>query len=214
MPSIPYLKVPHPGMCENLERAMQAFFFVRDTEGKFRFFSAEPVRPPELKRSKLKASWELAKKKLMILPQRSLRQELAFAQVGRIPDPEITIFCSGLADEERIDSRFHFFLLRKRTKSLAILIGEAIVLPFTALTMPLPGPNVIFYILALLIITHWQSFRGIRAILKKKHDLRPDPLLSEWEEAVKARAVERYPDILARIEAAHNLQGLRKILWN
>jgi hypothetical protein len=193
---------------------MHAFFFVRDHEGKHRFFSSDPVRPPELKRSKLKASWELAKKKLMVLPQRSLRQELAFAQVGRISDPEIRIRCSGLAEEEKIDSRFHFFLLRKRTKSLAILIGEVIVLPFTALTMPLPGPNIIFYVLALLIITHWQSFRGVRAILKKRHEFEADPLLAEWEEAVKARAVDRYPDILARIEEGHTLQGLRKILWN
>ena len=193
---------------------MHAFFFVRDYEGKHRFFSSEPVRPPELKRSKLKEGWEQAKKKLMLLPQRSLRQELAFAQVARVPDPKITILCSGFADEERIDSRFHFFLLRRRTRSLAVLIAEAVVLPFTGLTMFIPGPNIIFYALALLIITHWQSFRGVRAILKKTHDFEPDPVLAEWEDAVKAGAVDRYPDILARIEAVHGLRGLRKILWN
>lgn len=193
---------------------MHEFFFVRDHEGNHRFFSSDPVRPPELKRSKIKETWELAKKKLMVLPQRSLRQELAFAQVGRMPDPEITIRCAGLAGEERIDSRFHFFLQRKRTRSLAVLTGEALVLPFTALTMPLPGPNIAFYILALLIITHWQSFRGVRAILKKKHVFQTDPLLTEWEAAVKARSVDRYEDLLARIEAAHGLRGLRKILWN
>jgi hypothetical protein len=80
--------------------------------------------------------------------------------------------------------------------------------------MFIPGPNIIFYALALLIITHWQSFRGVRAILKKTHDFEPDPVLAEWEDAVKARAVDRYPDILARIEAVHGLRGLRKILWN
>jgi len=193
---------------------MHTFFFVRDHEKTYRFFSAEPVRPPELKRSKLKEGWEVAKKKLMLLPQRSLRQELAFAQVGRISDPKIQIRCSGLADEEKIDFRFRFFLLKRRSKSLAILIGEAILLPFTALTMPIPGPNIVFYALALLIITHWQSYRGVRAILKKSYEFEADPLLAEWEEAVKNRAAERYPDILARIESAHGLQGLRKILWN
>ena len=201
-------------MCENREPDARILLCPRLPKRKFRFFSSDPVRPPELKRSKLKDAWEVAKKKLMLLPQRSLRQELAFAQVGRIPDPEITIRCAALADEEKVNFRFHLFLHKRRTTSLAILIGEGIVLPFTALTMPIPGPNIVFYALALLIITHWQSFRGIRAILKKRHDFEADPLLAEWEEAVKARAVDRYPDILARIEAAHGLQGLRKILWN
>ncbi len=193
---------------------MHTFFFVRDHEGRFRFFSTEPVKPPEIKRSKLKVSWELAKKKLMVLPQRSLRQELAFAQVGRLADPEIAIRCSDCADGEKVDSRFHFFLLKKRTRSLAVLAAEAVALPFTALTMPIPGPNIIFYVLALLIITHWQSFRGVRAILKKRHEFRADLILTEWEEAVKARAESRYSDILARIETTHGLQGVRKILWN
>ena len=202
-----------PGIAPESNQTMVSFFFVRDHEGKFRFFSSEPARPPETKRSRLKEGWELAKKKLMLLPQRSLRQELAFAQVGRIPDPAIVIRCSGLADEEKIDSRFRFFLLKRRTASLAILAGEAVVLPFTALTMPIPGPNVVFYALALLIVTHWQSFRGVRAILKKKHAFEADPLLAEWEEAVKAGAEDRYTDILARLEAAHGIRGLRKILW-
>jgi hypothetical protein len=193
---------------------MQTFFFVRDHEGTPRFFSSEPVRPPELKRSKLKETWELAKKKLMLLPQRSLRQELAFAQIARIPDPKLRVLCSGFADEERVDSRFRFFLHKRRSKSLAVLAGEAVVLPFTALTMPLPGPNIVFYALALLIITHWQSFRGVRAILKKTYDFEPDPLLTEWEEAVKAKAEDRYAEILARIETARGLRGVRKILWN
>jgi hypothetical protein len=193
---------------------MQTFFFVRDHKGTYRFFSAEPVRPPELKRSKLKEGWEVAKKKLMLLPQRALRQELAFAQVGRIPDPKILVRCSDLADGERIDFRFRFFLHKRRSKSMAVLIGEAVILPFTALTMPLPGPNVAFYALALLIITHWQSFRGIRAILKKTYEFEADPLLTEWEQAVKDRATDRYADILGRTEQARGLQGLRKILWN
>ena len=104
--------------------------------------------------------------------------------------------------------------MKKRTRSLAILAAEAVALPFTALTMPIPGPNIVFYALALLIITHWQSFRGVRAILKKRHEFQADPLLAEWEEAVKTRAEDRYADILARIETTHGLQGVPKILWN
>ena len=192
---------------------MVSFFFVRDHEGKFRFFSSEPARPPDLKRSKLKEGWELAKRKLMLLPQKTLRQETAFARGLRLESDVVRVFYSGTTEEEKIDRRFRFFLHKHRTKRLFILIGEAIVLPFTALTMPIPGPNITFYALALLLITHWQSYRGVRAILKKGHEFEADPLLAEWEEAARARAADRYPGILARLAAAHTLQDLRKVLW-
>ena len=192
---------------------MLKFFFVRDARGRYRFFSSEPAKPPDLKRSKLKEGWELAKKKLMLLPQRTLRQETAFARSLKLEGPALKVLYSGVREEERINRRFHVFLHQKRSERLITLIGEAIVLPFTALTMPIPGPNVVFYALALLIITHWQSFRGVRAILKKGHDFDADPCLAEWEAAVKAGAEDRYAEIIGRIEAAHNLQGMRKVLW-
>jgi hypothetical protein len=79
--------------------------------------------------------------------------------------------------------------------------------------MFLPGPNIVFYALALIIITHWQSLRGIRALLKKEHRYVIDPILSEWERAVAAGRESDYPDILRRMEEAHGLQGLTKVLW-
>jgi len=192
---------------------MLTFFFVRDHKRDYRFFSSEPPKPPDLKRSKVKEGWEFAKKKLMLLPQKTLRQELAFARALKLKDPVVKILYSGFSDEKRINFWFHVFLQKHRTKRLFILIGEAIILPFTALTVPLPGPNVTFYALALLIITHWQSFRGVHALLKKKRDFEAAPLLAEWEDAVKAHAEDRYPDILARLEREYALVNLRKVLW-
>jgi hypothetical protein len=192
---------------------MMAFFFVRDHKRDYRFFSSEPPKPPDLKRSKVKEGWELAKKKLLLLPQKTLRQELAFARALKLKEPAIKIFYSGFSDEKKINFRFYVFLQKHRTKRLLILIGEFIILPFTALTVPLPGPNVTFYALALLIITHWQSFRGVHALLKKEHDFDAAPLLAEWEEAAKAKAEDRYPDILARLEREYGLVNLRKVLW-
>jgi hypothetical protein len=192
---------------------MLTFFFVRDAEKRDRFFSSEPPKPPDLKRSKVKEVWEVAKKKLMLLPQRTLRQETAFARGLKLEGPAIKVLYSGILEEERIDHRFRIFLHKKRSKRLLTLVGEGLLLPFTALTMPLPGPNVTFYALALLIITHWQSFRGVRAFLKKDLDFEADPLLAEWEAAVQAGAEDRYADIIGRIEASRGLQGLRKVLW-
>jgi len=192
---------------------MLNFFYVRDARRDMRFFSSEPPKPPEAGRSKAKEAWELAKRKLMVLPQRMLRQEQAFARTLKIEEPEIRILYSGIADEHKIHHRFNFFLQRQRTKRLIYLIGEALLVPLTALLMPLPGPNVAFYVVALLLITHWLSVRGVRAILKKRHEFVEAPLLAEWETAVADRAEDRYPDILDRIEREYGLVNLRKVLW-
>jgi hypothetical protein len=189
------------------------FFFVRDHERDLRFFSSEPPRQVEIKRSKSREAWEAARRKLTLLPQRTLRQEQAFYRALKIGEPALRILHSGRTDEHRVDHKFRFFLQRHRTRRLVYLIGEAILLPFSALTMPLPGPNLSFYVLALIMITHWQSFRGLKALLGKEHEFEAAPLLAEWEEAVAGRREESYPAILDRIEREYGLPGIRKVLW-
>ena len=192
---------------------MNEFFFVRDYRRKFRFFTADPPRPPDVRRTKAQAAWDLAKRKLMVLPQRILRQEQAFARALKIEEKEVRVLFSGAREETHVGLRFRLFLLKQRTTRILILIGETLLLPLTALTMPLPGPNVFFYVLALLMITHWQSFRGIHAFLKKEYAFAAAPLLAEWEEAVKAGDETVYLALLARMEAEWGLTDLRKVLW-
>ena len=192
---------------------MSDFHFVRDYRRKFRFFTADPPRPDDVKKTKTQAAWDLAKRKLMILPQRVLRQEQAFARALKMEEQEVRVFYSGAQEETHIGLRFRLFLLKQRSIRILILIGETLLLPFSALTMPLPGPNIFFYVLALLMITHWQSFRGIHAFLKKEYAFAEAPLLAEWEEAVKAGDETAYPPLLTRLEAEFGLKDLRKVLW-
>lgn len=192
---------------------MITFFFIRDHRHKYRFFSSEPARPLPVKFSKTREIWEIAKKKLMLLPQKTLRQEQAFSRALKLQDPALRIVYSGFSEEKRINLRFRLFLNAHRTKRVLILIGETILLPFAGLAALLPGPNIAFYALALLMITHWQSLRGIRGILKKGHDFVGCPVFAEWEEAVKARNTGAFPEILGKIEKEHALGGLQKVLW-
>jgi hypothetical protein len=192
---------------------MLSFFFVRDCRHEMRFFSSEPPKPPEAGRSKAKEAWEIAKKKLMVLPQRMLRQEQAFARALRLGEAELHILYSGISDATQIRHRFAFFLQRQRTKRIIYVVGEALLVPLTGLLMPLPGPNLAFYVVALLLLTHWLSVRGLRAIMKKTRVFEPSPLFAEWETAVAEGAEGKYADILARIEMEFGLVSLRKVLW-
>jgi hypothetical protein len=191
---------------------MVTFFFVKDWKHEYRLFSSHPSSGLPADSSWVKKAWEIAKKKLMLLPQRTLRQEQAFARALKISEPTVQIL-HGHADDKWINVRFHFFLHKKRTARLFIVLGEALLIPITGFLVVLPGPNVAFYAVALLLITHWLSFRGIRRLLRKDHAYEASPLLEEWERAVAEKKDEEFPALLERIEREFGVESVRKILY-
>ena len=114
------------------------------------------------------------------------------------------ILHSGRHDERSVRTRLSLFLERQRTRHIVFLAGEAIVVPITGLAALLPGPNVIFYFLAILMIIQWQALRGITRILHRDHELVADPP-GRVGRAVEARDEARYPEILDRLEKVHGL---------
>jgi len=189
------------------------FFFIRDYRSRPRFFSAEPLGPLPANFSKTRAVWEAAKKKVTSLNPRTLLQEQAFEHGGRPSQGPLRILHSGRHDDRTVRARLFFFLQRQRTRHIAILAGEAVLLPVTGLAALLPGPNVIFYFLAILMIIQWQALRGINRIIRSEPELVADPLLAEWEAAVEVRDEARFPELLDRIEKVHGLPSPRKLLW-
>jgi hypothetical protein len=188
-----------------------SLFYVKDTSHEHRLFSCDPPALPA-KPSKAKAVWETAKRKMMLLPQRTLRQEQAFGRALRMDEPAVRIL-HGAADAKHLNLKFRFFLNRARGRRLAMLIGELILVPPSGLAALLPGPNVAFYALALLILTHWQSLRGIRRLLKKEFVYEASPVLEAWEAAVAEKREADYPALIEAIEKEHGLNGLQKVLW-
>ena len=189
------------------------FFFVRDYSRKYRYFSSETLTQIKVRSSRWKEIWELAKKKLMLMPQKVLRQELAFGKVLKLEEEKIQVFHAGQLDEKRIKSKFYFFLQRQRTKHIFLLTGEVLLLPISGLAVILPGPNVFFGYLALLMITHWQAFKGINRLLKKEHEFIPSSFFKDWEQTLESNKEENFGQILGRIEKEYNLQDIRKVLW-
>lgn len=190
---------------------MITFFYVKDARHNHRLFSSEPASLP-VKMTKAKAVWELAKRKLTLLPQRTLRQEQALGRCLQITEPSVRIM-HGAADAKHLNLKFKFFLNRLRGRRLALLIGESILVPPSGIAAFLPGPNVAFYALALLILTHWQSFRGVKRMLGKELIYESSPELIAWEKAVEEKREADFPALLEAIEQRHGLTDLRKVLW-
>jgi hypothetical protein len=171
------------------------------------------VREIQFKFSRFKKILELAKAKLMLLPQRILRQEQAFGRMAKLKEKKIQIYHSGCLEEKRIKMKFYFFLQKQRTKHVLLLIGEVLLLPLSGLAALLPGPNVFFGALALFTITHWQALRGINQMLRKKQEFIASPLFAEWEKAVSLKEENNFPKILEKIEKEYNLANIQKVLW-
>lgn len=159
-------------------------FFVKDSRHHYRCFEADPSGSPSVRFSRARKALEKAKEKLMLLPQRVLRREQAFANAARLAGERVTVLHSGLLDEKHIRRKFRLFLHKQRSAHLIALSGEVLLLPLAGLSGLLPGPNVAFYSLALLMILQWRAQRGIRKLLRLECAFRADPLLAEWERAV------------------------------
>ena len=189
------------------------FFFVRDYRFNYRYFSSEPVQNIRVEFSRLKKIWRVAKKKLMLLPQRILAQEQAFARIIKYEEAEVQIFHSGYLNEKRIRSKFFFFLQKQRTKHVILLAGEILLLPISGVAAFLPGPNVFFGVLALLTITHWQALKGINTLLKREHQFIPAQSLKDWETAAESKSEETFSLTLGKVGKEFNLINTKKILW-
>lgn len=189
------------------------FFFIRDFKNKYRYLSPEPPAEIQVKFSRWRKLWEAAMKKLTLLPQRILRQEQAFIKSFNIEEKKINIFHSGRLKERKIKTRFRFFLRAQKTKHAFLLIGETLLLPLSGLAAFLPGPNVFFGVLALLLITHWRALRGINRLSKKEYNFTPSSLLDQWEEALESKDEQNFLRTLKEIEKEFRLVNIHKVLW-
>ncbi len=189
------------------------FFFVADYLQNYRFFSSEPLHEIQVEFSRWKKVWAEAKQKLLLLPPRILRQEQAFHSITKLQEQNISIHYAEHLSEKTVRRRFFFHLQKQKTKHILLLSGEVILLPVSGLMALLPGPNVFFGVLALIIYTHWQAFKGIRRLSKMEYLFLPSRPLSEWNDVVNVQRQSEYHEVLERIEAAHHITNLTKILY-
>lgn len=188
------------------------YFFVKDTRQKYRFFSTESIHSVKVKFSKWKRIWEKAKKKLLLLPPRILSREQAFERIQDQKPDEVALLYSGLLEEKKIRTRFFLYLQKQRTLHILLLALETILLPISGLMAFIPGPNVFFAVLALIMITQWRALRGINHLLKADLNFTASELLKEWEKSVEQNQTHKYSEMMEQLRGNWNLEKPEKIL--
>jgi hypothetical protein len=150
----------------------------------------------------------------LLLPVRILRQEQAFAQAPGPADPPPRVLHGRRKGQREMRRSFFFFLQRQKSRHYLILGLEALMLPISGLAAILPGPNIFFYTLAIVMITQWRAVRGISRLLKRRGEIEFvfDPHLAAWEKAVAGRDPEQGAACLKAAAEAHGLGNLEKIL--
>jgi hypothetical protein len=70
-------------------------------------------------------------------------------------------------DDKNVKKCFKIWIQKEKMKRLILLIIEGVILPFTPILAVLPGPNVFFYVPALLFYYHFRSYQGLRKVRVK-----------------------------------------------
>ena len=65
---------------------------------------------------------------------------------------------------KRIKLIFKIWIQKEKIKRLILVVLEGLLIPFTPFLALLPGPNVFFYIPALLLYYHLTSYLGLRKV--------------------------------------------------
>ena len=115
------------------------------------------------------------------------------------------------------DARKHFqsFLRRQRVKHtfwLGVdLVITSVVVVFTPLLAPIPGPNVFFYLPLLRLLSHYGAWKGTRAGLQSREiDFKCLPDLTSLEENLRMPSIDRHA--LRTMAEGLKIRGLKQFL--
>ena len=100
--------------------------------------------------------------------QRYLSKQKALANLRNY---RIRLKCERKISDKRALSIFKLWLKKERVKRFVFLIIEGILIPFTGILAILPGPNLFFYVPALLFFFHLASYRGLRNLSVESLDI-------------------------------------------
>ena len=84
--------------------------------------------------------------------------------LSHLRECKITIEVEKDTTDKVVKTAFKVWIQKEKFKRLIFVILEGLILPATPLLALLPGPNVFFYIPALLLYYHMISYLGLRKV--------------------------------------------------
>jgi len=81
--------------------------------------------------------------------------------LSHLQDYHILLKTGEETNEEKIRPIFNLWLKKEKNRRFLYVVFEALALPFTPILALLPGPNVFFYVPALLLYYHYKSYRAL-----------------------------------------------------
>lgn len=77
---------------------------------------------------------------------------------------KIILETTGPIKDKQVKKLFKIWIQKEKMKRLFLVVIEGLILPFTPFLALLPGPNIFFYIPALLFYYHLRSFLGLKKL--------------------------------------------------
>jgi hypothetical protein len=77
---------------------------------------------------------------------------------------DIRLETTKAIDDDDMKRVFKIWIQKEKMKRLIFVVIEGIILPFTPILAILPGPNIFFYVPALLFYYHFRSYRGLKKV--------------------------------------------------
>jgi hypothetical protein len=84
--------------------------------------------------------------------------------LANLKNYKIRLETAKAIDDNHLKTIFKFWIQKEKMKRLVLIIIEGTILPFTGILAVLPGPNVFFYVPALLFYYHINSFLGLKKL--------------------------------------------------
>jgi len=84
--------------------------------------------------------------------------------LAELKEYKIILKTARVIDDGHMKKIFNIWIRKEMMKRLVLVIIEALILPFTPFLAVLPGPNIFFYVPALLFYYHLRSYLGLRKV--------------------------------------------------
>lgn len=84
--------------------------------------------------------------------------------MAELKDHKIILEAAKPLEAQHVERLFKIWIQKEKMKRLVLVVLEGIILPLTPFLALLPGPNVFFYVPALLFYYHLRSFLGLKRI--------------------------------------------------